>query len=294
MPPDRRRHGYTTRRSTRPHLSGRSRRRPARRHGTITNSQTVNLGARQGAYLFNGTLDEVAIYPAALTAAQLAAHVSARTQTSSTITSIDTFDGAYRNAVIDDKASGYWRLGEPTLQSGGTDQRSAHPGSYRSRVTVGVTGAISGDTDTAASFDGTTKAVAPVADYTTFGNTSATIEAWFKTTASGPIFGYQSGSVDVTPTGWVPALYVGTDGKLRGALWPTPSRCCTSTSGHGAGRCATGSKSPTSRPPTSTLLSPNGWRRSSSARARPTWRRSPGSCSTCSRASSPRRRPRRV
>jgi RHS repeat-associated protein len=203
-------------------------------NGTITNSQTVNLGARQGAYLFNGTLDEVAIYPTALTAAQLAAHVSARTQTSSTITSIDTFDGAYRNAVIDDKASGYWRLGEPALQAGVTDQRSAHPGSYRSGVTVGVAGALTGDTDTAATFDGTTKAVAPVADYTIFGNTAATIEAWFKTTASGPIFGYQSGSVDVTPTGWVPALYVGTDGKLRGTLWPTPVITSTATVNNGA------------------------------------------------------------
>jgi hypothetical protein len=47
-----------------------------------------------------------------------------------------------------------------------------------------------------------------------------TIEAWFQTTSGGVILGYQGGSPDSgQPNGWVPALYVGTDGLLHGDLY---------------------------------------------------------------------------
>ena len=48
-----------------------------------------------------------------------------------------------------------------------------------------------------------------------------TIEAWFKTTSGGVILGYQGSPTDSPgqPAGWVPALYVGTDGKLYGDIW---------------------------------------------------------------------------
>jgi hypothetical protein len=52
--------------------------------------------------------------------------------------------------------------------------------------------------------------------------TSVTVETWFRTTATnGVLFGYQGGNYPSTPTsGTVPALYTGSDGLLRGALWP--------------------------------------------------------------------------
>ncbi|HKI21085.1 MAG TPA: LamG domain-containing protein, partial [Isosphaeraceae bacterium] len=48
-----------------------------------------------------------------------------------------------------------------------------------------------------------------------------TIEAWFRTTSGGVILGYQGSPTDSQgqPAGWVPALYVGTDGKLYGDIW---------------------------------------------------------------------------
>jgi hypothetical protein len=48
-----------------------------------------------------------------------------------------------------------------------------------------------------------------------------TIEASFRTTSGGVILGYQGSPADSAgqPAGWVPALYVGTDGRLYGDIW---------------------------------------------------------------------------
>jgi Concanavalin A-like lectin/glucanases superfamily/FG-GAP-like repeat len=51
---------------------------------------------------------------------------------------------------------------------------------------------------------------------------SVTMEAWFETTAGGVILGYQANNPGYYPyNGWVPALYVGTDGKLYGGSYDT-------------------------------------------------------------------------
>ncbi len=49
---------------------------------------------------------------------------------------------------------------------------------------------------------------------------STTLEAWFKTTTGGVILGYQGASPENYPgNGWVPSLYVGTDGRLYGGSY---------------------------------------------------------------------------
>ena len=48
---------------------------------------------------------------------------------------------------------------------------------------------------------------------------SETIEAWFQTTSGGVILGFENANPFDTPGGWIPALYVGTDGRLYGELW---------------------------------------------------------------------------
>ena len=49
---------------------------------------------------------------------------------------------------------------------------------------------------------------------------SQTLEASFETTSGGVILGYQAASPGNYPSdGWVPALYVGTDGKLYGGSY---------------------------------------------------------------------------
>ncbi|MCY2989793.1 MAG: FG-GAP-like repeat-containing protein, partial [Planctomycetota bacterium] len=49
--------------------------------------------------------------------------------------------------------------------------------------------------------------------------TTLTLEMWFNTTSNGVLFGYQNTRFPAAPGNCVPALYVGTDGKLRGELW---------------------------------------------------------------------------
>ena len=48
---------------------------------------------------------------------------------------------------------------------------------------------------------------------------SETLEARFQTTSGGVILGYQAASPGTVPNGWVPTLYVGTDGKLYGGSY---------------------------------------------------------------------------
>ncbi len=51
-------------------------------------------------------------------------------------------------------------------------------------------------------------------------HTSVTVETWFRTTATkGVIFGYQNAAYPTAPGNRAPALYVGSDGLLRGGLW---------------------------------------------------------------------------
>ena len=51
-------------------------------------------------------------------------------------------------------------------------------------------------------------------------NRAQTVEAWFKTTSSGVIIGMSNDTAATgTPTHWTPAVYVGSDGLLRGGFW---------------------------------------------------------------------------
>ena len=65
-----------------------------------------------------------------------------------------------------------------------------------------------------------------VGDYTAItdaviqSDTSLTVETWFRTNSRGVIFGYQDAVVGSAPTShYTPAVYVGTDGLLRGVFW---------------------------------------------------------------------------
>lgn len=65
-----------------------------------------------------------------------------------------SYGSLYSNIVTDDNPVGYWRLNETT---GGTatDQLGANPGQYLNGVALGRPGALAGDADKAAGFDGT-------------------------------------------------------------------------------------------------------------------------------------------
>ncbi|MGW0556181.1 polymorphic toxin-type HINT domain-containing protein [Streptomyces sp. NPDC002926] len=129
----------------------------------------------------------------------------------------------YGTSVLDSRPESYWRLGEDegaaansTIEANlGKDR-----GTY-SNVTLGAAGAITGDPGTAATFNGTTSRV-DLPNGTLKKARDAAVEVWFKTIATGvggPLVGYQNKAWGTAPGVGVPALYVGTDGKLRGQFW---------------------------------------------------------------------------
>ncbi|GFJ92634.1 RHS repeat-associated core domain-containing protein [Phytohabitans rumicis] len=127
----------------------------------------------------------------------------------------------YRSVVLDGGPSGFWRLGESSGSTAGSEvalNAGADAGTYTA-ATLGVTGALAGTTDKAARFAGAGWAQLPANSVTQAGP-YVSLEAWFKTTGPGAVIGYQSGLLSAASmVHWVPAVYVGTDGKLRGQFW---------------------------------------------------------------------------
>ena len=66
---------------------------------------------------------------------------------------VQTAEGAYVDVVDALNPTGYWRLGE-SAGATATDRAGSNNGTYGSGTTLGVTGALSGDSDTAVDFDG--------------------------------------------------------------------------------------------------------------------------------------------
>jgi PKD repeat protein len=83
---------------------------------------------------------------------------------------------AYRDAVLATPGLvGYWRLGERT-GAVATDEKGANPGTYTGAFALGDTGALTGDPDTAAGFDGSTgEMTAPAGGL----GAAGTLEGWF-------------------------------------------------------------------------------------------------------------------
>ncbi|WP_329568549.1 LamG-like jellyroll fold domain-containing protein [Kitasatospora sp. NBC_01266] len=125
-----------------------------------------------------------------------------------------------RSATLDANPASYWRLGE----SSGTTAASeviANQGNdvaqYVGGVTLGAQGPATGSSATAASFNGSSSAVALPNGL--LANSYVSLGLWFKTTAPGVLAEYQNGPLSQAPSHASPLLYVGTDGYLRGELY---------------------------------------------------------------------------
>ncbi|MFD5872478.1 LamG-like jellyroll fold domain-containing protein [Streptomyces sp. NPDC060322] len=129
----------------------------------------------------------------------------------------------YATGVLDARPESYWRLGEDEGSTAGSAKETnlgKDRGTYKD-VTLAQGGAVTGDTSTAAKFNGTSSRVDLPAG-TLKRSRDAAVEVWFKTIASGsggPLIGYQDKALGTAPGVGVPALYVGNDGKLRGQFW---------------------------------------------------------------------------
>ncbi|MEU2234318.1 LamG-like jellyroll fold domain-containing protein [Streptomyces vietnamensis] len=132
----------------------------------------------------------------------------------------------HRTTVLDADPYAYWRLGEAAGQTVSADTVDANQGKYNGlyrNVTLGSASLLAGSTQKTATFNGTTSYVEmPSAPGATPSYT--TLSTWFKTTQAGGVLFYYGDKPlsDPNPvantTYNTPALYVGTDGKLRGCL----------------------------------------------------------------------------
>lgn len=88
----------------------------------------------------------------------------------------------YAAAVKADSPNGYWRLGDAVGSATAADSGPNSLTASATGITFGATGALSGDSSTAAAFNGSSYASVP--DATALRPGSITLEAWVNTTAT--------------------------------------------------------------------------------------------------------------
>ena len=93
-------------------------------------------------------------------------------------------EAGYSEAVLADTPAGYWRFGDAAPSTVLTDSSvHNHHGTYLGGVTLGAAGALAGDPDTAATYDGSNdQGRVPDANWLDVGNTF-TAEGWIKRTS---------------------------------------------------------------------------------------------------------------
>ncbi|MGW6931011.1 LamG-like jellyroll fold domain-containing protein [Lentzea sp. NPDC054927] len=135
----------------------------------------------------------------------------------------------YRSVVIDSRPLSYWRLGDP-LGTKAESQVRTNLGKDDgvSKDVTPAEGVLNGTSDGGTRFNGTSSAITLQAGLVRK-NRDLAVELWFKTSAGGPLFGYQQQPITGVSGGGVPALYVGQDGKLRGQFWNGSANPLTST-----------------------------------------------------------------
>lgn len=121
--------------------------------------------------------------------------------------------GSYAQSVLADEPNNYWRLGDPS-GTAGVDLAGKDDLLFRPGVTLGAEGAIGGETDTAATFNGTLDGIA-VDRTLDFRPQVFSQEAWFKTGSitGGQIFGYGNTQTTVS-TDFDRVLYMSNLGRL--------------------------------------------------------------------------------
>lgn len=181
---------------------------------------------------FNGTIDEVAFYPTALTRATVDAQwVASGRQTTIPAAPADS----YGAAVFQDNPQLYWRLDDTGTQARDASANGGNDGTYFNGVTTGVAGALSGTTNTAASFNGNNQFVS--SNSSANNPTVYSEEAWFKTTSTsgGKIVGFGSERTG-SSGGYDRHVYIQGDGAVVFGVWTGFTNTITSPTGFNNGQ----------------------------------------------------------
>ncbi|NUT18777.1 MAG: Teneurin-1 [Hamadaea sp.] len=130
----------------------------------------------------------------------------------------------YPTALLDAGPRSYWRLAEAAGAAKATstvlDNAGTDAATYKN-VTLSQPGSLPGSSATAAGFNGTSSYVEMPAKLVTAASYQS-LSMWFKTTTpEGVLFSYQKDPITngTSSANYVPALYVGTSGKLHAEFW---------------------------------------------------------------------------
>jgi hypothetical protein len=135
---------------------------------SINTTRAFGIGATNSggswAGFFPGSIDEVAVYTAALSQARIQAHY--------------LLGRSYKDTVLDSSPVSFWRLGEGSGTSA-VDTKGSNAGTYTNSPALGLTGALGGDADTSVGFNSTTQYVS-VSDSASLRPSQISVEAWVK------------------------------------------------------------------------------------------------------------------
>lgn len=179
----------------------------------------------------SGTIDEVAVYPTALSLASVQ-NQYLKSGRSLSVTPVPT--DAYGAAVVKRNPALYWRFDETSGSSAADSSSNGNIGSYSGNVQLNQTGALFGNPDTAAQFNGRNSLVVGSTQYTN--PTTFSQALWFKTTSGngGNLIGFGDTSSGLS-NGHDRQIYMETNGKLTFGTWTGQASTVTSPKSYNDG-----------------------------------------------------------
>ena len=143
----------------------------------------------------------------------------------------------YAAQVELDGADHYWRLGEPAGSTTALDSVGNADGDVPLGVTLGTTGAVSGDPDTAGTFNGTSTASIGAGTSAVAGPSTFTLQGWFQTTSTtgGKLAGFGTARTG-SSTSFDRQVYLTNNGRVAFGVYPKAVRVITSPTSYNNGQ----------------------------------------------------------
>ncbi|MET4136513.1 LamG-like jellyroll fold domain-containing protein, partial [Pseudarthrobacter sp. PvP090] len=188
--------------------------------------------AQPSSKYFAGDIDEVAIYPTALTRTQVQNHYQ---KSGRSLNLPQAPADAYGKAVFDAEPQLFWRLGESSGTQAADSGQLENPGTFYPGTTLGASGAIQGLADSAAGFDG---ASGLVSTNTLISNpTVYSEELWFNTTTSngGKLIGFGNEKSGLS-SAYDRHVYMETSGQLTFGVYTGSPVMVTSPGSYNDGK----------------------------------------------------------
>ncbi|WP_304049247.1 PKD domain-containing protein [Jatrophihabitans endophyticus] len=179
---------------------------------------------------FTGAIDEVAVYPSALTLAQV------RQQYGDAGGSVPTAPSdAYGAAVFKDNPTAYWRLDEASGPNAADASGNGDPGVYSGGVSYRTASPVTGSNGTGITVDGSSGGVGSSQSMQTPNVYSEAV--WFKTTTTvgGKLMGFGSSQSGLSGS-YDRHVYMTPNGKLNFGTWTGQENVATSSSSYNDGK----------------------------------------------------------